>query len=522
MIVAGNPSIHAAPVPALGGASPRRFSWLAAAALALLVSGIPAIWPGDGVWLWDEPMEFAVALKANQEHRLAHCGLSGSFPVPFGALGIHLYQLWLVFTHNPKTLVVLHALTCTVPTAIALLWMARTLRLNPWFAVAILIGPHIWFEARRLWQPTFCVPLGCMAIAAHASFVRGGSGRSLLLAIACAIAPLFIHLQAIPLSAAVLGHLVLRHRAALWRHHLGIAAIVVCFATLQGPYVVGACALILWQCVSFIRTGHNSNTPLAEAWRGPFLSGRIFSGWDGAGADGTRETILRVLASGAMALVWMGIALAVGTWIARWRRTADIETPADGQKMSLDGVRGTMLSVCAAGVGIHLAMCVTARLSTVHHYFFGTFGMYVLLAWFALDALPRWWLQAGIIAVQGLASAALTGGWMLRTHIDGWMPGFSPSIGEQVALVRQLDRYSDEAAYTEVASYMERPNRPNVLRCLRKLMGSASPPAGRVYSGRLFIRFRRNADGKPTNRIELVETETAPPGAERTSLVPEP
>jgi hypothetical protein len=491
-----------------------RVSWISAAVVTLLVASVPAVlWPGDGVWIWDEPMEFAKALQSNQEHRLASSGLSGSFPVPFGALGIHLYQLWLLFTHDPRKLVVLHALTCAIPTAIALLWLARTLRLNPWFAAAIMAGPHMWFEARRLWQPSFCVPLSAMAIAALASFLRRRSGWPLLLAIGCAIAPLFMHLQAFPLSAAILGYLVWRLRPALRQHWLGIAVVLGGFAALQGSYLISACVMILKHCIEFIRTGHNSNTPLSMAWAGPLLTGRLFSGWD------FDKPVLRVLSSAAMPLVWLGIWIAVWSFLSQLRAGSKPEPAGDVGESEMDvaRVRGMLLSMCLAGVAIHLAMCITARLAIVHHYFFGVFGMYALLAWIALESLPRWWLRAGIVGVQGLAAAALTGGVIWQVHRDGWPRAMSPTIDEQAALARKLDGYVDRTAYTEVPVYMER---PFVLWYMRQLIGSA-PAQARTHSGRLFIRYRNDADGRPTNRIELVETDVEPAGAKLIALTPD-
>jgi hypothetical protein len=258
-----------------------RASWISASVVTLLLATVSAaLWPGDAPWFWDEPLEIAKAYQANQEHRLAQSGLSGSFPVPYGALGVQLCQLWLLFTHDPRNLVVLHGLFCGIPTAIALLWLARTLRLNPWFAAVILAAPHLWFEARRLWQPSFCIPLSALAVAAYASFLRTRSGLSLVLAFGCVIAPLFIHLQCLPLSLAILGHMGWHHRPALRRHWLGILAVLAGILILQGPYLVMASRMLSRGCISFVRSGHNSATPLAEAWWGPLLAGRLVSGFD--------------------------------------------------------------------------------------------------------------------------------------------------------------------------------------------------------------------------------------------------
>jgi len=511
---------HPTPIdPRLGPSS----SWLLAAAMALLVSvGSAVLWPGDAPWFWDEPLEIGEALTANEDHQLAQHGLHGSFPFPYGALGVHINQFWLLFTHDPRVLVVLHALFCTIPTTIALLWLARTLRLSPWFAVAVLAAPHLWFESRRLWQPSFCIPLGAMAIAAHASFLRTRSGWSLVLAIACAMAPLFVHLQCLPLSLAILGHLAWRHRPALRRHWKPIVAVIAGFVTLHGTYILTACIMILAGCFSYIRTGHNSNTPLAQAWWGPVLGGRLFSGFEWGFGTSRLARAVDLASSAAMPLVWLGMALAIwklATTLRRRQRPhpATAAVPKGTSESSESSARSTILLICLAGFFVHVVICAVFRLSPTTHYFFGTFGIYVVFAWLALDSLPHRALRALVTTLYGLSAAAITVAWIWHVHCHSWPRTLSPTLDDQIAVVRQLNRYADTWAYTDVPAYSDR---PYVLLCLRRLLPPA-PGEPRTYSGRLFIRYRQGPDGQPTDHIELVETPGQPPGAKLIPLVAE-
>ena len=71
----------------------------------------------------------------------------------------------------------------------------------------------------------------------HASFLVRQSGRSLLLAVACLVGLVSIHLMTLPLVAAVGFHVAWRHRAALWRHRTGMAVVLALGALSNGGYV---------------------------------------------------------------------------------------------------------------------------------------------------------------------------------------------------------------------------------------------------------------------------------------------
>src|SRR5688572_556206 len=203
-------AVQADPNP--NGKVARRASWTAAAVVTLLAALVPAvIWPGDTPWMNDEPAQIAKAFHANQARTLEHRGLKGSLGIHYGPLPTQIYQALLLLTHDPVKLVVLRAALCSGATALALLWLSRTLRLNPWFAACVVLAPFVWLWTRQLWDASFAIPIGAIALAAYASFLHTRSRWPLFLALLCALALPVIHFQDLPLAAVILGH-------ALWRH----------------------------------------------------------------------------------------------------------------------------------------------------------------------------------------------------------------------------------------------------------------------------------------------------------------
>src|SRR5687767_6749123 len=128
-------------------------SWYLAAAITLLAALGPAvIWPGDTPWMNDEPAQIAKAFHANQARTLEHRGLKGSLGIHYGPLPTQIYQAMLLVTHDPIKLVLIRATLCSGATALALLWLSRTLRLTPWFAACVVLAPYVWLWTRTLWD----------------------------------------------------------------------------------------------------------------------------------------------------------------------------------------------------------------------------------------------------------------------------------------------------------------------------------------------------------------------------------
>src|SRR6478735_2435534 len=104
--------------------------------LVTLVAGVflTVLWIGDISYLQDEPRQLAKAFHCNAAGTLESRGLNGNFGVPYGPLPTQIYQLILLFTHQPIIIATVRAGACVAVMAIGLLWLARSLRLNPWFA----------------------------------------------------------------------------------------------------------------------------------------------------------------------------------------------------------------------------------------------------------------------------------------------------------------------------------------------------------------------------------------------------
>ena len=128
--------------------------------------------------------------------------------------------------------------------------------------------------------------------------------------------------------------------------------------------------------------------------------------------------------------------------------------------------------------------------------------MNVLFAWTAVDAAEATPVESnGDRAVRVFARNS-DGQRGLAGPPGGLARGTGyVSIGNQAAVVRSLNRYSDAMALTDVETYQRFPTALWTLpRCSRRGRGSR-----RAFSGRLLIRYLPGDAGE--GRVELIEAQ---------------
>lgn len=466
--------------------------------VTLVAALVPAVlWPGDTPWILDEPGEVAIAFRANQKGQLADHGLAGNFFMCYGPLPMHVYQAMLLLSHDPRALVVMRGVLCSVMLAGSLLWLGRSLKLSGWFAAALVLAPHLWFNNRNLWAASLAIPIGALAVAAYAAYLREKAGRWLILALGAGIALLFIHPQAAPLSAAIVWHMLWRERGALWRHRVGVLCVLGFLGILNFGYIRYTVGTVYQKTGWSVRSGHPSRTSRAVSALGPLMGGRLFSGGDfdesHCHLHGPRVLMqtARVLSRASIPLLWAGVAAGVWMWIRR-RRGAEPK----------DAVVETMVGIALAGLAMQGVYFGLLRVPPSTHYFFGMFALHVVLAWVGVEALSRWRMREAVIAAYGISLGIITLGTLWQVHREGWAAGtMSPTLNEQIAVARELNQYSDTQAWTDVVCYQY--EYAHALWALR-LLFPPEPNQTQQQSGRLVIRYRPGPNG-PSNQIEVIE-----------------
>lgn len=468
--------------------------WLA----VFLAAVLPVlIWPGDVSFTNDEPRLLAIAWHANQSGWPASGGLYGNFGLRYGPLPAQIYQVLLSIASDPIALAALRSMLCAGVTFFSLLWMARVLVLPPWFAVAIALAPQVWYFQRVLWDASFSIPLGTLALAACTALFQKPSRGRLLLTIGSAALLLFIHPQNLPLAGAIAGAVLWHARDALRRHHRAVLLVLGAVCALNAGYLVFTISALVERLGGAIRSGYPEGQPRALALLAPLLGGNLLSesGFGGKVAPAEHLPAFWRLAAGASLLVhpliWSGLVVAAGQAFRRW--------PARNEEVSQ--ARVIISQVALATLGLQALIFGLMRVPAEPQYFFGTFAVHALLAWFAVDGLRWKQVGRGLGLAFALGVAALTIGGMIAIHQHGYAP--EPArvpLQNQVEIARALNRFPDATVLTDVPFYQQY---PQALRTLRLLI-PARPGEMQPVSGKRVIR---RVPG--TARLELADLQDA-------------
>jgi hypothetical protein len=496
----------------LADPTPSRSSMMFAILLVLAAMVPLVIWPEDVTWGIDEPRLIANAWHANHDSHLAAHGLYGNFGVCYGPVPTQIYQLLLCFTHDPYTLVILRALLCATVTAASLLWLARSLNLPPWFAAAILIAPQITNHHRVLWDASFTIPIGSLALAAFASFIRTRGKWPLRVAVVAALELPLIHPQSLPLSLPILGYLLWKHRADLREDRRGLLWSVAFLLVFNAKYIFIATFNVIYRFThgtgaTYPGTGSRLDSVLA-----PLLGGHLLNGYDYVVkmARPPGPDWLVTTASWGARLVylfaWLGMASAL-TRIPRALRAWKSEDRSAASSLDLVAV------VALGGLFLQALIFVALRIPLGPQYYFGTFALHVFFAWMGVNLLRRTRLSVAAGGFYAASCAFITLGVAHQLHYHGYDYVGWPTVRTATELTRALNAYEDTAAYTDI-EFLDK--YPQPLRTIRLLL-PPTPGETQRKSGGLLIRYVER-DGKQLGLMTVTDLAGNPPPKDSKSI----
>jgi hypothetical protein len=470
---------------------PKRKSTTLGVLISVVVTGLFLIWPGATPWINDEALLLHNALDFASSGTQ---GLVGSLGVPYGPMAIWIYAGLLHLTHDPIRLVALRGALFLGTTFGAVLWLsALSTRLRPAAALLCLISPYLWIYSRQLWDNTFLIPLGAVAVAAYGAFTAAPSAVRLWLAILPLVMSILIHPMAIPLIMAIAAHALFVHREWLRRHPGTLAAQTIVCLLIAAPWLVALGRYLAHPQVQLVRPWAPAAvaplpTPENTWWEPllfPLLSGRLMSAQGVEyflGPAWSHGTVARLAAVtwGAHLLMWIGLLMAVRRVHEGWRgtqpRDADFHVPA------------VLCLAFAINYGIGAA---TSRHTHPHYHN----GVWICAAYFialALSDPPGGPIGRSIIRGGGaaivFAGAIVLGSVVLFVHRTGGTRTFhfGSILTTQVDVARKVGAMNPAAPL--IADVPNMQMFPHALAVLRELVGLA--PDFTASGGPVRIRYR--------------------------------
>ncbi len=481
-----------------------RREWIFAIALVLLALCPTILWPGEVSWLIDEPRLVANAWHYNNSHGLADRGLFGNMGFPYGPLPTQIYQVLLMLTHDPFLFVLLRAILCAGVTCFSLLWLARTLGLPPWFVAGIAVAPFVTMYHRVLWDASFTIPIGALAVAAFASFVKTQRAHSLRICAAATVILPMIHPQALPLCVPLAGYLLWRHRTDFRRDGSRMLWTGIGVFSLHALYLIVVAGVFCYRIKHGVQATYPGIGSRSDSALAPFLGGNLLTGFDYAheiaspGGPDWLTFAATWISRLIYPLIWIGILVSISrvSSVVRFWRSARENRPLPSQTTTRDIVTTVLL----ASLVLQLLLFTALRIPTAKQYYFGTFAMHATFAMVAIGTLRKFHIGTMLGGAFTIATAYITFGGSIAIHRHGYeAPGW-PMLRDSVAIAREMKNFTDTEALTDIPLFQKY---PQPIRTLRLLLPPA-PAQPQRESGKLFVTYRKK-DGKNTGEIILAE-----------------
>ena len=129
------------------------------------------LFPGDGIWINDEPLFIGKAYACNLASRWETRGLMGAVGMVYGPQAVWIYQILMLFSENLIILLFLKTLLFVVAVYYAAYKISRLTKLNILsFGILLTMSPYIYFYSRMLWDNVFLIPLSMLSFAYFLEF----------------------------------------------------------------------------------------------------------------------------------------------------------------------------------------------------------------------------------------------------------------------------------------------------------------------------------------------------------------
>lgn len=179
------------------------------------------LFPGNSVWINDEPSLLDFAFKASLAEDFGTHGLGGTVGITYGPVAVWLYQIFLMLTQDIICMVFFKTLLFLAIIIWSCKTLAREFSFNWKLGVIIFsASPYVYFYSRLLWDNVFLIPLSFLIAVYLMKFLKERNFISLLICALLNICCFYLHPMAMPLIFACVLTLMLSEYSFFLKHYL--------------------------------------------------------------------------------------------------------------------------------------------------------------------------------------------------------------------------------------------------------------------------------------------------------------
>ncbi len=204
--------------------------------IALLLSSLFLIWPGDAPFINDEALLIHNAITANSKQQFARQGLMGTAGVFYGPLPTWFYQCCLFLTKNLITISLAKNLLTLMIIFFALIKISQELDYSPYFILVIFTSPYLLMFNRALWDNCFVIPLSVLLFFAFIKFEKNPQLYKLYICLLLITCMIYIHLITTLVVISFFLALLILEKQWLKHHVLPVFVGVIVVILAVAPY----------------------------------------------------------------------------------------------------------------------------------------------------------------------------------------------------------------------------------------------------------------------------------------------
>ena len=346
----------------------------------LLIIGfiVTLLFPGDAVWINDEPLLIGKAYASNAAGQWCSSGLKGTVGMTYGPVAIWLYQLIMLFTQKTVLMVFFKTLITLTVLLYACIKISRYTKINFAYAgILLMVSPYLYFYNRILWDNVLLIPLIALSFAYFLEFFERKNWIAWFAGVFIAFLCLYLHPMSLPWLIGVIAvSLICNWKFFLQKYNRSL--LFTCSFALPGiPY--------LYKIATQFSFSSSSNININQVFISVITVGKnlTFYGYFDYFLPEYLKTypklalFIRVFSVTQLILIWIMFIVAIFLFIREYNNKKSLNTC------------NVALLYCFAVLFLHSLMTLVLRRSPHPHYNNAITFICLFITWRSIDYLVK-------------------------------------------------------------------------------------------------------------------------------------
>ncbi len=415
--------------------------------IALLLSSLFFIWPGDAPFINDEALLIHNAMTANSKQEFARQGLMGTAGVFYGPLPTWFYQCCLFATKNLIAISLIKNVFTLAIVFFALIKIGQELNYSPIFILIIFTSPYLLMFNRALWDNCLVIPLSVLLFLVYTKFEKNPRLYKLYLCFLLFVCMIYIHLVTVLVIIPFILAILVLEKRWLKENVFPVVLGAVVAILLVVPYFI--------EIVGRIQFKGSAKDPVLDALMNSVLGMKYFSFW------GWGEYYLPEMYTNQFIFPHeLTFFLVILTWLSfvffGMGFYTSIRELSNKHKRNISLTLEDKLAVfCVLTVIVNIIFFTMVRHQHHPQYLVGAWFAYYFFMWKYFSAHVRRKRHQIIFGIYGVAMLLMITGLITYIHTHGGNRGkcYGATLKNQMDVAQKIVQHAPQRVLVNVNNY---------------------------------------------------------------------